>query len=188
MPRKQPLGDHSAVEHVHETKEAVACVELSPAHPPREETANYRRTHNLMIHEKDMPCHVCGIRNSTLSDVAGNLYHATQLESHHYPIERSLLHACDWRKVHATFPAVYSQESLEMWVDSPENMLILCDVHHRSLKYGIHHLLTQDFAILPYLIDGYVISDDAQHADADVKLDELLEAKAGLMPVEGDVA
>jgi hypothetical protein len=167
----------SRLTQVHITHEAIASEELSPPHPPRAETPLYRRTHHRLVVEEDRPCAVCGVRQSTLSDPAQNPYQATQLETHHYPIERSLLEACDWKKVAKAFPEVTSQEALEEWVDSEQNMLILCDVHHRSLEHGIHHLLVADWAVLPFLIDGYQVAATKQDAIVIERANEaLLEA------------
>ncbi len=98
------------------------------------------------------------MRRSTLTDPAQNPVGAKDLETHHYPIERSLAAACDPLKVHARFPSVYDEATLMTFVDSPANLVVLCDVHHRSMTTGIHHLLAQDFAILPFLRSGYQIA------------------------------
>src|SRR5690242_4334473 len=102
-----PAPAHDALAHVHVTAEGVASLELTPPHPPREDTPEYRAAHRFLIDEKDAACAVCGVRKSTLGDPAQNHYGASQMESHHYPIERSLADACDPVKVHAQFPQVY---------------------------------------------------------------------------------
>jgi hypothetical protein len=183
--KKQPKGS-ATLTHVHETVESVASVELTPPHPPRVETPRYAATHKLLVFDKDTPCHVCKVRRSDLMDPARakdptiNKYAARDLETHHFPCERSLLDAVDWRKVHERFPSVYSQESLEMWVDSPENMLVLCDYCHRSPEGGIHHLLTQDFAIRPFLLDGYQVAATAKDVATALASDERIEQATGI--------
>jgi hypothetical protein len=152
------------IDHVHETTLAVETVELTPPHAERRETETYRKSHHFLVVERDSPCLVCGVRNSTLSDPAKNPFSAKALESHHYPVEWSLAHACDPRKVHEKFPQVIDRATLEAFIDSPPNLLILCDLHHRSMQSGIHHLLAQDFAILPFLIDGYIVVSDKTNA------------------------
>ncbi len=159
---------------VHETTEAVSNVEMSPPHAPREDTPLYRKAHHFLIVEKDSPCEVCGVRNSTLGDAAQNPFHAQALESHHYPIERSLAAACDPKKVHQDYPSVYDQDTLMQFVDSPGNLKILCDVHHRSLEHGIHHLLPADFAVQKYLLDGYIVAARAQDAAKVEQVDEAI--------------
>jgi hypothetical protein len=171
---------------VHETIEGLANIEMSPPHLPREDTPEYQQTHKLLVFDKDTPCKVCGVRHSDLQDPVRradpkiNPFKATAQESHHYPVERSLLDAVDWRKIHNDYPAVYSQASLVMWVDSPENMLILCDQHHRSLSRGIHHLPTQDFIIQQYLLDGYIIAATQKDAAAALAVDEQIERASGI--------
>ncbi|WP_157508006.1 hypothetical protein [Ktedonobacter racemifer] len=143
--------------HVHTTIEDVTHIEMTPPHPPREETPIYQRTHHHLVHVLDTPCAICGVRNSTLQDPKENPFGAQDIETHHYPIERSLLNACDPKKVHHIFPQVKDYESLEDFVDSEANMMVLCDVHHRHPHYGIHHILAQDFFVQPFLYGGYEV-------------------------------
>ncbi len=166
------------LERVHETSEAVETIELTPAHPPREETPIYRATHHKLVVEEDTPCIVCGVKNSTLDDPKQNPFGAKALETHHFPIERSLLEACDWQKVkeHFGFAAFHLKgpEDLEAFVDSEDNMMVVCDIHHRSKQYGIHHLLAQDWFIQPFLREGYRIAASKEEAAAIERADEAL--------------
>ena len=153
-----------AITQVHETVESVATLEMTPPHPPRVETPEYRKAHSFLINRKNKPCHVCGVTKRTLKNPAKNALGATQMETHHYPIERSLVDACDPVRVHADFPQVYDKASLLAFVDTPANLLVLCDVCHRSPEHGIHHLLVQDWVIQRYLYAGYQVA--ALKADA----------------------
>jgi hypothetical protein len=156
---------------VHATTEGVAAVEMTPPHPPREETPEYVRAHHHLTRVLDSPCAMCGVRNSTLKDPKENPFGATALETHHYPIERSLLDACDPLKVGVVFPQVKDQASLEEFVDSEHNLMVLCDIHHRHPLHGIHHLTPQDFFVQPFLLEGYQVvatqQDEAQAMQAD---------------------
>lgn len=176
LPSHNPAKTVSdALQHVHPTMESVANIELTPPHSPRVETPAYRKAHHFLVVEKDSPCLVCGVRNSTLHDPASNPFQATALESHHAPIERSLLECCDPLKVHKVYPQVYDQPTLETFVDSPQNLIILCDIHHRSTHAGIHHLLYQDFVILPFLKDGYQVVATKEDEQAALARDEQIE-------------
>lgn len=167
-----------STEHVHATPLAVETVELTPPHDKRRETEAYRKSHHFLVVEKDSPCVICGVRRSTLADPKQNPLSAKAIESHHYPIEWSLGHCCDVHKVHARFPQVIDHETLEAFIDSPANLLVLCDMCHRSKQRGIHHLLTQDFAILPFLLDDYiVVSDKAHAAQAEAHDEDVLKAE-----------
>jgi hypothetical protein len=152
------------LEHVHATTVEVAQIEMTPPHPPREQTPIYMRTHHHLVFTLDTPCAICGVRNSTLQDPRENLFHAQAIETHHYPIERSLLNACDPHKVHVIFPQVKDHASLEAFIDSEENIMVLCDIHHRHPHYGIHHILAQDFFVQPFVFGGYEVVADAQNA------------------------
>lgn len=168
--------------HVHTTSEGVATIEMTPPHPPREETPEYTRAHHHLTKVLDEPCAMCGVRNSTLHDPEQNPFGATALETHHYPIERSLLDACDPAKVGVVFPQVKDQATLEAFVDSEQNLMVLCDVHHRHPLHGIHHLTPQDFFVQPFLINGYQVvatpQDEAQVLAADEKLIKQTEKRS----------
>lgn len=122
--RTKKMSDE--LQHVHVTSEGVASYEMTPPHPPRIETPAYHKTHDYLINKMDKPCDVCGVKKSTLGDATQNPFGAKDIETHHYPIERSLMDACDPDKVHKQFPEVIDQATLEAFVDSPRNMLVLC--------------------------------------------------------------
>lgn len=166
-----------ALSHVHETIEGVASVEMTPAHGPRVETPEYAKAHHTLVYTLNKPCIVCGVTRRSLKNPKKNPFNATAIETHHAHIERSLAAACDWRKVHVDFPSVYDDASLMRWVDSPENLIVLCDQHHRSVEHGIHHLLPADWNIQRYLRTGYVVAATAKDAAQIAAADQALIAK-----------
>ena len=170
----------STLDHVHETKEEVASIEETPAHPTRVETPEYKKSHDYLVNKMDKPCQCCGVRKSTLGDPKQNPYGAKDLETHHIPVERSLMDSCDPDRVHRDFPQVIDQASLEAFVDSPANLIVLCDVCHRSVQHGIHHLLPQDWFIQKYLYTGYQIAATPKDAAAVEQSDEQIEEAHGL--------
>jgi len=170
-------GTTEILSHVHATTEGVASVEMTPPHPPREETPEYNKAHHHLVYELDEPCAMCGVRHSTLKDPKQNPFGATALETHHYPIERSLLDACDFSKVGLVFPQVKDIESLNAFVDSEHNLMVLCDIHHRHPLHGIHHLTPQDFFVQPFLLAGYQVVATQADAAAALAADEALVEK-----------
>jgi hypothetical protein len=64
--------------------------------------------------------------------------------------------------------------TLMAFVDSPSNLIVLCDIHHRSVEHGIHHLLPADFNVQRYLRDGYIVAATPADADAVEAADEAL--------------
>ena len=91
--------------------------------------------------------------------------------------ERSLMDACDPKKVGVVFPQVTDRASLEAFVDSEHNLMVLCDVHHRHPLHGIHHLAPQDFFVQPFLLEGYEVVVTKDQQDAAMKVDEQVVAK-----------
>lgn len=87
-----------------------------PPHPPRSESAIYRRTHKHLIFDMDAPCWICGIRRSQ----------GGALETHHYRFEWASQFGLDMKKVEADFPNLTDRQKLAEWVDSEGNMLVLC--------------------------------------------------------------
>jgi hypothetical protein len=176
--RRKHIAEHHVgdrTQHVHLTVNTVAAFEMTPGHDVRIDTPTYRASHKLLIEKLDQHCIVCGVSNSTLKDPAVNKFNATIMETHHFPIERSLMNACDPTKVHETFPGVVDQVTLEAFIDTPANLIVLCDVHHRSVEQGIHHLLAQDFAVLPYLYDGYQVAASSKECTTIVQKNEEIQ-------------
>lgn len=171
------MADNDVLAHVHVTHESVATEELTPPHPPRVETPEYARAHRFLVHEKKAPCEICGVTIDTLGDPAHNPYGATAIETHHYPIERSLVDACDPVKVHRDFPQVYDRATLLAFVDTPANLKVLCSVCHRSPEHGIHHLLPQDWIIQRYLLDGYQVAATLADVATALAHDEQVEQR-----------
>ena len=164
-----PLPAHAQVD-----EETKGLLEFYPEHPPRADTPEYRATHKLLTHTLDQPCRDCGVRLSTLGDPTQNPLGAKQMETHHWPLQREFADALDPAKVHREFPEVTDRHSLNMFIDSPKNMLVLCDVDHRSPTRGIHHINESLEACKRFLLDGYVIADKAANKDKDLAIDEAL--------------
>ncbi len=147
-----------------------------PPHDERSETAAYQKVHADLTEKQDLPCMVCGVRNSILKDPAkakdpaSNPYGATAMETHHHTIEWALANAIDPARfnrtlrpnlaaghpTNATYQRDMTAQEIHDWVDhSPDNLWVLCDVHHRHRWVGIHeisyplwvpqNLLQQDF-------------------------------------------
>lgn len=60
------VTETTTLQHVHATVFGIAEVEMTPPHPPREDTPLYMRTHHRLVVTLDMPCAICGVRHSTL--------------------------------------------------------------------------------------------------------------------------
>ena len=126
-----------------------------PAHEPRKETSAYTKAHHQLCVKLDLPCLICGVKNSTLHDPKENKVGAKAMETHHHVVEWALSNAVDPAKFNARIrPALLrrhpyepmyqrdmSKKDIIAWIDhSPHNLWVLCDVHHRHRFYGIHEI------------------------------------------------
>ncbi|HTA91275.1 MAG TPA: hypothetical protein VK745_16930 [Polyangiaceae bacterium] len=168
------LKDQAAVVkkalEIHENPRLLREIAFYPAHDKRKETPRYNAIHRSLTIEKDLPCMICGVRHSTLADRTENPYRAKAMETHHHVIEWALANAVDLTKFNKTilphlaerhpqqqdYQKPFTQQQLLDWVDhSPDNLWVLCDVHHRAQYVGVHeisypiwgpqHLLHPDF-------------------------------------------
>jgi len=144
------MVDHLAKAHIvsRMLKEEV----YYPPHSPRTESAAYKKEHKRLTHELDLPCIACGVRQSTLN-TPENKVGAKAMETHHHVIEWALQNAIDLQKFnerivmrHRANPhhdPIYDQDFTEQqmkdWIDHhPDNLWVICDIHHRHGLVGIH--------------------------------------------------
>ena len=140
---------------IHDNPRLLREIAFYPTHDKRTETAEYRAVHRDLTITKDLPCLICGVRNSTLKKKSENRYGARAMETHHHVIEWALANAVDLAKFnkailpnlaarHAQNPAYkrpFTQQQMLAWVDhSPDNLWVLCDVHHRAQYVGVHEI------------------------------------------------
>jgi hypothetical protein len=143
------------VQQIHENRRALTELAFYPAHDKRRETTEYKKVHHHMTVELDLPCLICGVKHSTLMDEQQNPYGAKAMETHHHVVEWALANAVDVAKFnkillpnlahkHPDKPEYrkpFTDQDVRDWVDhSPDNLWVLCDVHHRAVYFGIHEI------------------------------------------------
>ena len=143
------------VNQIHENRRQLDERAFYPAHDKRTESSEYDKVHKKLCIELDLPCLVCGVKNSTLKDEKENIYAAKQMETHHHIIEWALANAVDVDHFNKTLrpnlahrhpnKEIYNREMTQKdildWVDhSEDNLWVLCDVHHRHKFLGIHEI------------------------------------------------
>jgi hypothetical protein len=148
------------IKQMHARRQTLQEVAFYTAHDPRRETAEYKAAHHHLVVELDLPCLICGVTNSILGDPAKqqdvvlNSWGAKQNETHHHAIEWALANAVDPDKFNQRMLPIlrarhpdetsyqvqdFSAEQIAAWVDhSPDNLWVLCDIHHRHTLVGIH--------------------------------------------------
>lgn len=167
---REQLSIQKKIDAVHANERILDEIAFYPAHDKRLETPEYKKAHDHLIKTLDLPCMVCGVKQSTLKDPKHNTYGAKQMETHHHVIEWALANAIDTEKfnkillphlaerhkANAEYQTPFTPEQVSAWVDhSEDNLWVLCDVHHRAKFLGIHqitfpiwgpmHLLRSDF-------------------------------------------
>ena len=171
----QRLNDQKTVfqkaQEIHANPRLLKELAFYPAHDKRLETPAYKKAHDHLTKALDLPCLVCGVKNSTLKDKAQNPYGARQMETHHHLIEWSLANAIDAAKFNKTIlphlkarhpqnpdygKAAFSQQDVADWVDhSEDNLWVLCDVHHRAPYLGIHEITYPIWCPMDLLRDDF---------------------------------
>ena len=152
----QHLADYQVVKQ-HIQSHTIDELQFYPTHDKRRETEEYKAVHNKLVKQLDLPCLVCGVRNSTLGDPKENVYGAKQIETHHHIVEWALQNAIDTDKFnkilrphlahrHPNDPVwkyeePFDDKKVRDWVDHSEhNLWAICNVHHRAQYLGIHEI------------------------------------------------
>ena len=108
-----------------------------PEHERRTTSPEFAHTRHQMIDVERKVCEICGTPQ--------------KLEVHHFYIEWSLTNAVDWEKFKVDYPQFAHYNTIEKFVDSPDNMMILCQDHHRHKDKGIHCMDFPEWRIQKYL-------------------------------------
>jgi hypothetical protein len=146
-----------------------------PPHEPRTESKAYAAIHRHLVRELDLPCIACGVRNSTLGDPAKNPAKARAMETHHHVIEWALMNAIDLQKFNERIVALhraqdpnspkynhdFTEQEMKDWVDhDPDNLWVVCDVHHRHELVGIHSITYPIWGPQDLIRPDYVYTPD----------------------------
>lgn len=130
----------------HEQAETHRYVVRFPAHPPRTDDPHYRdfeayrrRTHATA------KCAV-GEHRSDFSECSLD----KPLELHHAHVEFALQNGVDLKWLECDYPGISDRESVGAWVESADNLLWLCEFHHRG-HGGVHVASAADFEAERYV-------------------------------------
>ncbi|MFM0554797.1 hypothetical protein P0D69_28075 [Paraburkholderia sediminicola] len=143
---KQEQDQHIAGEH--EVKETDAVDRYYPDHPPRTESSLFRHTKHQLVAVLDTPCKVCGSKDKR--------------EVHHFHAEWADANGIDWDKMRKLHPDFHWETfvSAEDFIDSPYNMMVLCEKHHRAPNHGIHHMPYPDWVMQMNKLESFSFSPD----------------------------
>jgi len=151
-----------SVKQTHVERETLAVEVNIPGHAPRVETSLFERTRKALI-AREGGCWICGAKDS----------HDAPLQSHHYPVERSLATGWDWPrfirdcKAGAWGPHAqafdwdhFDPANPYTFVDDQTvNGRLLCEAHHIGKDTGIHAMPHPLWVWQRYAPEGYKLSD-----------------------------
>ncbi|MEZ0602953.1 hypothetical protein ACAX43_12480 [Paraburkholderia sp. IW21] len=132
----------------HLVSESSKFAEYYPDHPPRTESALFRKTKKHW-HELGTECYIN-------HDCKGGI------EIHHRYVEWAFAGAVDWnlmRELHPDFDWSTFNDATD-FVDSIYNTLPLCEAHHRDPQCGVHHVPAPNWEIQRYVRGDYKLFPD----------------------------
>lgn len=113
----------------HDQMQTLHILSHVPDHAPREDDPHYHLFEQAKARIKAQGLWKCAIGD----DLCGG-----QLELHHSHVEFSQANAADPAKVEAAFGLHFADdEAFQVWIESPGNLEVLCENHHRT-HYGVH--------------------------------------------------
>lgn len=116
-----------------------------PAHPARESDPFYRDFEEYRRRTVDgARCQFGLDREGDFSECVGGL------ELHHSHIEFSMQNGVDLRLLEQKYPGVSDPMTVGAWVESAENLLYLCEFHHRG-HGGVHTATVSDYEASHYV-------------------------------------
>ena len=131
-----------------------------PPHEPREKDPHYKDFNHYRDSTKaDAKCSI-GEHRSDFSDCAG------RLELHHAHIEFSLQNGVDLKWLEVDYPGISNADEVGKWVESADNLLWICEKHHRGVG-GIHHASASDFEAEKYVRNLIAKKEKAKNDNTD---------------------
>lgn len=145
---KHPVTAAPEVANEHFQHEQIDIAVYYPDHPPRTESALFRKTKHHLIAALDTPCWVCGTKEDR--------------EVHHFHAEWADSAGIDWdrmRELHPAFDWSTFTDPAD-FIDSEYNMMVLCSKHHRAKNHGIHWVPYPIWVMARNKRDDFILTPD----------------------------
>ena len=120
-----------------------------PAHPARADDPNYVDFHHIKETWQKDPTKWRGSIGAHRNDFS-ECDLVNPLEIHHSHIEFSMQNGIDLKWLEADYPGVSDPNTVGAWVESANNLEVLCRSHHRSYG-GVHVSTASDFEAEKYV-------------------------------------
>jgi|SRR5215469_7578169 len=115
-----------------------------PAHPARKDDPHYVDFEAYRKRTKPTAKCSVGAHRNDFSECAG------ELELHHAYVEFSLQNGIDLDWLEKDFPGISDPNNVGAWVESADNLLWLCEFHHRG-HGGVHVASASDYEAEKYV-------------------------------------
>jgi hypothetical protein len=120
-----------------------------PEHPARETDPHYRDfDHIRRAWRMDSEKWQCAVGKHR--DDFSECDLSRPLELHHAHVEFSLLNGVDLAWLEVDYPGISDPDAVGAWVESADNLKVLCIAHHRGHR-GIHVASAADFEAQKYV-------------------------------------
>ena len=117
-----------------------------PAHPERTNDPHYKDFNAFRRRTKNTAQCSVGAHRNDFSECSLE----KPLELHHAHVEFSLQNGVDLKWLEIDYPGISDPDSIGAWVESAENLMWLCENHHRG-PGGIHVAAASDFEAEKYV-------------------------------------
>lgn len=115
-----------------------------PPHPPRTDDPHYRDFEAFRRRTHATAKCAIGEHRGDFSECHG------QLELHHAHVEFSLQNGVDLAWLEKDYPGISNPDEVGAWVESAQNLMWLCEAHHRG-HGGVHVASASDFEAAKYV-------------------------------------
>ena len=117
-----------------------------PAHPERTDDPHYRDFNAFRRRTKDTAQCAIGLHRNDFGECSLE----QPLELHHAHVEFSLQNGVELKWLEVDYPGISDPDSVGAWVESAENLLWLCEFHHRG-PGGVHVASASDYEAEKYV-------------------------------------
>lgn len=121
-----------------------------PEHGPREQDPHYKDFHAFKENRRKAGTYHCDWAMEYRDGVFSECDLSVPLEAHHSHIEWALVNEVDLALLEEKYPGVSNVEEVGAWVESAENLELLCVNHHRR-HMGKHVVAYSDFEGLSFV-------------------------------------
>lgn len=115
-----------------------------PEHPPRKDDPHYKDFEEFRRRTKATAKCSVGEHRNDFSECGG------ELELHHAHVEFSLQNGVDLKWLETDYPGISNPDEVGAWVESAQNLVWLCEVHHRG-PGGVHTATASDYEAEKYV-------------------------------------